>query len=385
MNIAIIHDWLIGMRGGERCLKELLTLYPDADIFTLFYEPSRIAQEINLRQPIVSALQKIPGAKRFHRYMLPLYPMGAYDLSKKLASNHKTRPYDLVISVSHCAAKNVRVPQDVLHISYCLTPMRYIWDQYDAYFKGRKIEPIARVLSSGLRYWDRKKSQHVDHFIGISKFIRRRIAIVYSRSADVVYPPVRTDWIKPAKPGAAGDGFLCVSALVPYKNVHAIVSAFTKLGEKLVVIGTGPEESRLREIAGPNIEFVGFISEEELSERYRKSRAMLFAAEEDFGMTPVEMQAAGRPVIAYGKGGSLETVKFQGKHQTGIAFQELSDDSIVAAVRSFMDREHEFTVDNCLQYAANFTPEIFTKEFRAVVSNVLQTDKTKGDASLVSG
>ena len=312
MRVAIIHDWLLGMRGGERCLEVLCRMFPEAELYTAFYNPENITEVINAHPVTTSVLQRLPSVEQYYRYLLPLYPYAARSLAKSIRS--KPDHYDLVISVSHCLAKNVPLPSHSVHLSYCLTPMRYIWDQYDAYFRDNSLEPLIRVFAKRLQKWDQKCAQSVDSFVGISEFICQRIKRVYNRDARVIYPPVRTDWLSQRDPEDQGEGFLCVSALVPYKNVDLIVRTFNKLGQPLSVVGSGPEREKLHSIAGKNIRFYEQISDFELSELYKRSKALVFAAEEDFGMTPVEMQACGRPVISLGQGGSTRNSKcFQGQ------------------------------------------------------------------------
>lgn len=306
--VAIIHDWLTGMRGGERCLEVFLSLFPDAEVFTLVYQPSAVTPLIRERNVTASFLNLIPGIAKFYRYLLPFYPQAARNIGKKLAQSHQRKPFDMVISISHCAAKNVPVPQGISHLCYCLTPVRYIWDQYDSYFAGKLEEPIVRRLLPRFRRWDIDGAKGVTSFAAISSFVRERIKNYYERDAVVIFPPVRSDWIEPRTAGQEGEGFLCVNALVPYKNVDRIIEAFNHSGDKLTIVGDGPERVKLESMARPNIRFLRNLTDQELAELYRSSKALIFAAEEDFGMTPVEMQFAGRPVIAYEKGGALETV-----------------------------------------------------------------------------
>jgi glycosyltransferase involved in cell wall biosynthesis len=365
MRVAIVHDWLVGMRGGERCLEVIAELFPQADIYTLFYDPAEITDSIRSHRIMESCLQRMPGARALYRHMLPLYAVGVRDLERKISRQR----YDLLISISHCVAKNVNVPRETFHLCYCLTPMRYIWDQYERYFSGKSYEPLMRMIRPVLQRADVRGAAGVQHFIGISNFVRERIRTLYGREADVVYPPVRTDWIRPRAAGQAGEGFLTVNALVPYKNTKLIVEAFNRLRLPLTIVGRGPEEKELRSMAGETIRIIPSAGEQELARLYASSKALVFAAEEDFGMTPVESQAAGRPVVCYGRGGVLETVSAAGENQTGIYFSELSAVSLCQAVENFMVRQEEFTVDNCLKQAEKFS----LKEFKAGFSAVLQS------------
>ena len=363
MRVAIIHDWLLGMRGGERCLEILCRLFRNPDIYTVFYDAQNISAELNSYKPRASILQKFPNVKNYYRYLLPLYPLGAHDLSRKITRSSALKDYDLVVSVSHCAAKNVIVPNGVEHVCYCLTPMRYIWDQFDAYFKGRALFPMAKLAAAPLRQWDVRGARNVDYFVAISEYIRARIGQVYDRTSNVIYPPVETSWIKPVRSSRKGHGFLCVNALVPYKNVDVIVETFNVIGEELTIVGTGPEESRLKRMAKGNIKFAGFVKNSELAQLYASSRAMIFAAEEDFGMTPVEMQAAGRPVIALGRGGALETINSSLGKESGLFFSELTVESLSAAVLKFIDSEQNYTVENCIRQSEHFSTSRFVNDF----------------------
>lgn len=369
MRVALVHDWLTGMRGGERCLEELCQIFPQADIYTLLYTEQNISATIREHRPRTGLLQRVPGVRRYYRYLLPLFPLAIRNLSKQLKAQAPLDGYDLVISVSHCVAKNIRLPKSTFHLCYCLTPMRYLWDQYDAYFAGKRIEPLVRMFRGPLQGWDTAAAEHVDQFVGISEFIKARIQTIYERDAEVVYPPVRADWITPAETGELGHGFLVVNALVPYKNTEVIIHAFNKIGEPLTIVGDGPQRKYLESIACANISFLQNISDEKLARLYRGARGMIFAAEEDFGMTPVEMQAAGRPVIAYGRGGALETVVDSGENPTGIFFYDLSAEGIAAAVHNFLDRENSFTVNSCLENAEKFSLQRFRLELKELLAS----------------
>ncbi|MCC6954089.1 MAG: glycosyltransferase, partial [Deltaproteobacteria bacterium] len=332
--------------------------------------------EIRSHRIVPSFLNALPLRARYYRHLLPLFPFGAKDLERKLHAEHRKQPFDVVISISHCAVKNIQPPPGVPHICYCLTPMRYLWDQFDAYFGSSPFRPIIRAILNRLRPWDIAGSKGVTHFVGISNYIRERIERCYGRSADVIFPPVRTEWIAPRAPDEMGKGFLVVNALVPYKNTRAIIEAFNELRFPLTIVGKGPERSSLEAIARDNIRFVDWASEEELSQYYRASKALVFAADEDFGISPVEMQAAGRPVIALGRGGSLETVVGEGARRTGVYFSEPTRRSIIRAVSDFLDREKEFTLgneclNNCVSQAQRFSAEQFATEFRQLLAERL--------------
>jgi glycosyltransferase involved in cell wall biosynthesis len=297
--VALVHDWLTGMRGGERCLEVVCELFPGAPLFTLLHVPGSVSAVIEDRPIVTSFVQRLPDAARRYRSYLPLFPAAVrrFDL----------RGYDLVISLSHCVAKGVRVPPGALHLSYCFTPMRYVWDLYDDYV-GRDAGLGVRVLmppvAAALRRWDRRTGS-VHHFVAISRHIEDRIRRVYGRVADVIHPPVDVGRFRI---GVPEDFYLVVSALAPYKRVDLAVAAATRLGRRLLVVGTGPEEARLRRLAGPTVRFLGWRPDAEVAELYARCRAVLFTALEDFGIVPLEAAAAGRPTIAFGRGGVLDTM-----------------------------------------------------------------------------
>jgi glycosyltransferase involved in cell wall biosynthesis len=370
VKVALVHDWLLGMRGGERCLEVLCSIFPDADIYTAFYREEKISRAITSHQIFASPMNYLPFRQYYYRYLLPFYPLVARAVSRSIERRHVQGEYDLVISVSHCLAKNITVPKGLYHLCYCLTPMRYIWDKYDSYFAGHAFEPAIARVAHKLRAWDCLGQLGVDKFIAISEFVRKRINLVYGCDAGVVYPPVGSDWITPREANERGEGFLCVSALVPYKNVELIVKTFNELPFTLTVVGDGPLRKKLQGIAKENIRFLQHISDGELGALYRRTKALVFAAEEDFGMVPVEAQAAGRPVICYGKGGVLETVRGGIERPTGVFFRELTVDSLRKAVLDFLGRQEQFTVDNSLAQARRFSVDRFTSEFERLVEDL---------------
>jgi glycosyltransferase involved in cell wall biosynthesis len=331
MRVALVHDWLTGMRGGERCLEVFCEIFPTADLYTLLHVPGSVSPSIEKRRITVSFIQRLPAARRRYRSYLPLYPAAArsFDLGG----------YDLVLSSSHAVAKSVRVPRAALHICYCFTPMRYVWDLYDHYFEGGStgatVRAVMPAVAAWLRRWDRRTAAGVDHFVAISRFIADRIARVYGRGADVIHPPV--DMSRFRLEESPGEFYLVVSALTPYKRVDLAVKAATQLERRLVVVGTGPEEGRLRAMAGRTVEFLGWRDDAEVAGLYARCRALLFPPLEDFGIAPVEAMASGRPVIAFGRGGVLETVVPPGGAEppTGLFFMEQTVDALVDALRRF--------------------------------------------------
>ncbi|HPB30813.1 MAG TPA: glycosyltransferase [Candidatus Sumerlaeota bacterium] len=350
MKVALVHDWLNGMRGGEKVLEVFCDLFPKADLFTLFYEPAAVSEKIRAMRPRASGLQKLPGVRRWYRLLLPLYPRAVerFDLSG----------YDLVISISHCAAKGVKKAPRARHVCYCLTPMRYVWDRYDDYF-GHKSRLSAIRLAmdlarKGLQKWDVKTAAGVDFFIATSEYIAQRIRNCFARESRIIHPPADTVFFTPAtvpvKPG--GEYFLVTSALVPYKKVDIAVEAFRGRKERLIVAGNGPERKRLEAMAPPNVEFAGWVTDEGMRDLYRNCRAFVFPPEEDFGIAPIEAMACGRPVIAYGGGGALETVA-GGK--TGMFFHRQTPASLAEALDHF--RPDDYDPAACREQALLFSRE----------------------------
>jgi len=328
--VALVHDWLTGMRGGERCLEVFCELFPAADLYTLLHVPGSASPAIERRRIVTSFIQRLPQAERRYRHYLPLFPAAVrgFDL----------RGYDLVLSSSHAVAKSVRVPAGALHVCYCFTPMRYVWDLYDDYF-GPRSGPAARLLmppvAAWLRRWDRRTAAGVQHFVAISRFVADRIRRTYGRDADVIHPPVDVSRFRLDE--SPGDFYLVVSALTPYKRVDLAVGACRRLGRRLVVVGTGPEEGRLRGLAGSTVELLGWRDDAAVAELYAGCRALLFPPLEDFGITPLEAMAAGRPVIAFGRGGARETVvpPGEGEAPTGLFFERQTVEDLVDAIRRF--------------------------------------------------
>lgn len=333
MKLALVHDWLNGMRGGEKGLEVLCDLFPDADLYTLFYEPDRVSAAIRRMNPRPSVLQRFPLARRYYRHYLPLYPwaIGKFDMTG----------YDAVISSSHCAAKGIRLNDRQVHICYCYAPMRYIWEQYDAYFGGRnrwRLSSLAmRFWRERLRRWDVATAKRVTSFIAISATVANRITRYYGREAKVVHPPVDTDRFHPLGT-EQGDYFLVVAALVAYKRIDLAVEVFARVGLPLWVVGEGPERQELERSAGPTTRFLGWVGDDELVRLYNGCRALIFPGEEDFGITAVEAQACGRPVIALRKGGAVETVLDQ---RTGLFFNEPTGESLCQAIETFNKRSFD--------------------------------------------
>jgi len=332
MRVALVHDWLTGMRGGERCLEALCRLFPESEIFTLVHRPGSVSPVIEARPIHPSFLQRVPGIFQHYRRFLPLFPAAVqrFDL----------RGFDLVLSTSHCVAKAAPAPRGVPHVCYCFTPMRYIWDQYAQYFgPGRAAWPVRgamALLAPRLRAWDRAAARGVTRFVAISQYVRGRIARCYHRQAEVVYPPVELARFRPDRPRE--DFFLAAGALVPYKRFDLAIRACTRLGRRLVVAGHGPERRRLERIAGPQVEFTGWVDDAALARLLETCRALLHPAEEEFGLLLVEAQSAGAPVLAFGVGGAREIVLGEedcAGPLTGLFFPEQTVDGAVAAIERF--------------------------------------------------
>ncbi len=369
MKIALVHDWLTGMRGGEKALEALCEIFPNADIYTLVHIKGSVSSVIESHKIFTSFIQKLPGVKKKYRYYLPLMP--------KAIEKFDLGDYDLVISSSHCVAKGVRVKRNSLHICYCYTPMRYIWDMYEEYFgKGRAnifLRVAMSVFHTYLRKWDVATVSRVDYFIGISENVKERIKRHYHRDAIVIYPPV--DIAQLGIGNEFPDFYLVVSAFAPYKRIDLAVEAFNVLGYSLKIIGTGQKEKQLKKIAKSNIEFLGWKTDEEVRNYYCRCKAFIFPGEEDFGITPVESQACGRPVIAYGEGGALETI-IEGT--TGMFFKKQTTESLVKAVEKFEEIKDNFNSEKIRENALRFDKEIFKKKVKMFIEEKYIKFKKEG-------
>lgn len=369
--IAVVHDWLDTWRGGENVLAEILRLFPDADLFALVdFLPDPLRHRLGGRLATTSFLQRLPLARSRFRQYLPLMPRAieSLDLSG----------YDLILSSSHAFAKGVRKAPRQLHLCYCYSPIRYAWDLSEQYLavSGMGVGMRGRVIRHVLRHiqqWDRRSSERVDSFVAISDYIRDRIARCYGRTAEVIPPPVDVDFFHPdpsVPPVSRREYFVTASRWVPYKRVDAIVAAFRELPDRrLIVVGDGPEAPRVRAAAGTNVAFRGEVPQAELRDLLRGARAFVFAAEEDFGILPVEAQACGTPVIAYGRGGSLETVRGDAvADRTGLFFAEQTPAAIAAAVREFDRTCDQFEAAACARNARRFAAPRFARDFSAWVA-----------------
>ena len=358
--VALSHDWLNGMRGGEKCLEVFCELYPDAPVYTLFYEKGKLSDKIASHRILASGLQHFPSVFTRYRHYLPFYSWAM--------RSFKLKKYELILSTSHCVAKGIRKNKEALHICYCFTPARYAWGFFDEYFGGMNAFTrflIARTLKR-FRKWDLKSNEGIDYFVAISNHVRQRIQKHYRRDAKVIYPPADTVYYAPDDRTAAEDSYLVVSALVPYKKIDLAIRAFNRLGKKLVIIGDGPDRKKLERLAKKNIQFLGWQPDSVLRNHYRKSRALIFPGEEDFGIVPVEAQACGCPVIAYGRGGALETVI---ENETGIFFQEAKEESLVNAVQRF--EKTSFGREDARRNAERFSKERFQMEIKSMIQRCL--------------
>ncbi|MGE0704743.1 MAG: glycosyltransferase [Vicinamibacterales bacterium] len=338
--IALVHDWLTGMRGGEKVLEVLCERFPDADLFTLVHVRGSVSPAIE-RHPIATTfIQRLPAVARFYRYYLPLFPVAVEQINLE--------GYDIVLSTSHCCVKSVIRPSSARHLCYCLTPMRYAWDQFDAYFGpdriGRLGSAAMRVMMSRLARWDRATSGRPDRYVAISHYVAGRIGRYYNREASVVYPPVDTDFFCPDDAGPERFA-LVVSALVPYKQIGLAVEACRLAGVPLTVVGDGPERPALERMSNGSTRFLGRLRDDEVRALYRRASVVLLPGEEDFGIVPLEAQACGRPVVALGRGGAVETVRdgetgYLVASATAEAFAEKISATMTAGFDSAVIRRH---------------------------------------------
>lgn len=363
--VAIIHDWLVTVGGAERVLEQMLTCFPQADIFSLVDFIPDMDRSFILNKPVkTSFISHLPKAKTKYRSYLPLMPFAIeqFDL----------HGYDLVISSSHAVAKGVIVGPDQLHICMCYSPIRFAWDLQHQYLRESNLESgfkswLARWMLHKIRLWDVRTATGVDWFIGISHFIARRIEKAYRREAVVIYPPV--DVLGFEFCADKEDFYLTASRMVPYKKMPMIVEAFSAMPDKrLIVIGDGPEFQKCKAVAGPNVQLLGWQPFDVLKDKMQRAKAFVFAAEEDFGIAPLEAQACGTPVIAYGKGAALETIRgLNAEVPTGVFFSTQTPEAVMEAVRLFEQEQQRISPIACRENALRFSPERFRLEFTAFV------------------
>ena len=356
--VALVHYWLIAMRGGERVVEQMLQLFPGTDVFTHVHAPEKMSEKIrsaNVRETFVG---RLPGARRHYQKLLPLMPMALEELD--------LRAYDLVISSESGPAKGVITNPDALHVCYCHSPMRYLWDHYHGYRSaaGHLSRLLMPMMFHRLRQWDISSASRVDGFIANSDFIARRIRKVWRREALVVHPPVAVDEFTTSD--EITDRFLWISQMTAYKRADVALEAFNRLGVPALMVGDGEMYDAIAAKAGPNVEVRRRLTFDELKRAYASCRALVFTPEEDFGIVPVEANASGRPVIAFGRGGVAETI-IDGK--TGLFFTEQTPESLIDAIARFSEWEKDFRPADAVQNAARFSPETFDRRFMAALGH----------------
>jgi glycosyltransferase involved in cell wall biosynthesis len=359
--IAIVHDWLTGMRGGEKVLEALCERYPQADVFTLVHVPGTVSPAIERVRPVRSPVGWLPGVRHFYRYCLPLFPAAieTFDLDH----------YDLVISTSHCAAKSAVATGRARHLCYCFTPMRYAWDQFEAYFGRRRIGAWSAPMQATLRRlarWDAATSARPDRYVSISQYVAGRIRRYYNRRSAIVHPPVDTEFFCPSDTPPPSFA-LVVSALVPYKRIDLAMDACRLAGVPLVVVGDGPDRGRLEAAAAGQVDFRGTVSNEAVRDLYRRAQVVLMPGVEDFGLVPVEAQACGRPVIALRRGGAQETIV---DGVTGLLVDDPTPVAFAAALRHVA--AHAFDPAAARRHAERFSKSVFLDAIARQIDDLLQ-------------
>ncbi len=361
--VALVQDWLTGMRGGEKVLEALCEMFPDAPIFTLLHNPGSVSATIEQHPIYKSFIDRLPLKRKHYRSYLPLFPTAVemFDFSE----------FDIIISTSHCVAKGIKTPPHSLHISYLHTPMRYVWDMYDEYFGPGKTGYLARKIipffANYLRMWDVTSSNRVDYFVANSHYVARRIRKYYRREAAVIHPPVDTDFFSAGAKEAPF--YLIVSALVPYKKIDLAIRVFNRRKTPLVIIGIGPEQKKLRQLAGSHISFLDWADETALRSHYASCRALIFPGVEDFGIVPLEAQSCGKPVVAFGKGGALETIiGYDGANEgkcTGIFFPEQTESALNDALN--LCEKLSWNAEFIKNHAQKFSKQNFIKKMNRFI------------------
>jgi glycosyltransferase involved in cell wall biosynthesis len=374
LRVALVHDWLTGMRGGEKCLELFCEIFPQADLYTLLHVKGSVSPVIERHRIRTTWAQVLPRVEKNYRRYLPLFPLAIRGIDLK--------GYDLVLSSSHCVAKGVRVSPPTLHISYVFTPIRYVWDMYDIYFgrnssAGLLVKLLMPMVARFLRTWDVRTSQKVDYLLADSENVRRRILKYYQREAEVIPVPVDTRQFELSY--SSKDYYLMVTALAPYKRVDLAVRAFNHLQKPLWIVGTGPLMASLQKESGRTISWLGWQSNENLKKLYGECRALVFPGEEDAGITPLEAQASGRPVIAFGRGGALETVVPLTDYQegrrdffSGVFFEEQTEGSLIEAVERLDQHAHLLNPEKIRDHALTFDREVFKNRMIQTISEKMQ-------------
>ena len=363
MKVALVHDWLTGMRGGERVLEQMIELYPGAEIHTLLHIPGTVSETIEACPIQTTFVQRLPYAATRYPWYLPVFPWAVEQLSLS--------GYDLVISSSHCVAKSVITESTTPHLCYCHTPMRYAWDQFDAYFSRERQGNIRyaaiRAIIASLRRWDRATASRVDAFAANSAWVAGRISRYYGRSATVIPPPVDTEFFVPTENGKLEDYYLVVSALSPYKCNEVVFKAFNRMQRRLVVVGTGPDKERLEALSGPTVQMLGRVDDKELRSLYQGCRGVVLAAVEDAGIVPVEVMACGRPSLVLARGGASETIL---DGVTGILIEEQTPEAVIQAV----DRAEAtpFNSEEIRASALQYAPDRFLDRFSTFINTSLE-------------
>lgn len=381
MKKALVHDWYSVYGGAERCIESFTNIWDDFDHYSLIENLSNNDRRVILKdKPVTTSfIQKLPFSKKKYRNYLPLFPFAIeqFDFSE----------YDLIISSTSCVAKGVLTRPDQLHISYVYSPVRYAWDLYHQYIRESKLDKglkglLARYFLFKLRSWDYSTANRPDYYIAISNYVANRIKKIYNKESIVIYPPVDTKSFTISE--ETGDYYITCSRMVPYKKIDLIVEAFSKTNKRLIVIGDGPDFNKIKELSKPNIELLGFCEKEDVLKLVKKARAFIFAAEEDFGIAPIEAQAAGVPVIAFGKGGALETIIGEfpmdnniHEKSTGVFFKNQTSESILGALAYFEKNEVLFDKNTIRKNAERFSIERFEKEFKETIDKLYTNWKEK--------
>ena len=378
--VAIVHYWFVGFTGGEKVVEVLAEMFPQADLFALVVKPECLPDTLRSRKLSTSFLQRLPGSRRWHQYFLPLQPFALEQLDLS--------GYDLVISLESGPAKGVLTHSETCHVCYCLSPMRYLWDLYPSYRSslGRLVRIVFSLTAHYLRLWDLASASRVDYFGAISHAIASRVRKHYRRDSSVIYPPVKvTDGYLADK---RGDYYLVVSRLVDYKRVDLAIQACNQLKRPLQIVGKGDQYRQLSKLAGPTIKFLGHLNQEDLHECYAHCRALLFPGEEDFGLVPVEVQAFGRPVIAYGRGGALETVigyatEDEGGPEaaTGIFFPAQTPESLADTILRFESLEGRFSPEFIRSSVQRFDIPRFRAEMRDFIEQCMADHRAAHETS----
>ena len=367
LRVAVIHYWLVAMRGGERVLERVLRLFPEADLFTHVYDPEAVSDAIRSHKVITTFIDKLPASRKLYKKYLPLMPMALEELD--------LRGYDLVLSFEAGPAKAVLASPTALHICYCHSPMRYLWDAYPEYREtaGRLSRLMMLATFPSLRVWDTASAHRVDGFIANSNFIRQRIKRAYGRDALIVFPPAPVDAFRPIP--RPGSHYLWIGQMTPYKRGDIAVEAFNRLGLPLQMVGQGEMRQKLMSAAKDNIKFTERLSFRELCESYAQCRGLVYTAEEDFGIIPVEAMAAGRPVLAYGRGGVLDTIK---PEATGLFFDEQTPESLMEGLKRFEAWLPGFKPEAAVAHAARFSGSAFDRAYMSALGYYAQAHPDAG-------